>query len=1320
MDREKIMYSIGLDIGTSSVGWAVIDNDFKLLKKGNKNMWGSRLFETAETAANRRENRSTRRRYNKRRERIRLLQELMANMVLSVDPTFFIRLSQTTFLDEEDKSALLNDKYQGNYNLFIENDYNDQDFYNNFKTIYHLRNYLCRSTQKEDPRLIYLALHHIVKYRGNFLYEKQDFRLDASSIEEDLQNVLDKINEFNDLGMVFDELTVIKILNILKEDNNRSKKIDKCLKQIAIDKNNKQIFKYLFSGIVGNQFNFTKMVSNEIIKYEDEDIKLKFSDGNFENKIEEYSIALKEYLEFIELMKKIYSWITLNNILKSGNSISEAMINRYDMHHDDLRKLKELIKGYDRKAYYEVFRNQSDKLKNYYNYINHPKKVSREEFYKYLKKVLEKINSEEVNYFLMRIEEDELLLKQNDRDNGAIPYQLNLNEMKEIIEKQSKFYEDLKINKDKLISILTFKIPYYYGPLDGNDKYGWLVKYQDKKQERITPWNHSEVVNIEETASDFIKRLTNFCTYLLDKPVMPKNSLTCNMFELLNELNKIRVNGKLLGKDIKTRIVEELFMNKKIIKEKDLKKWFVTNKVYLEINEISGYQKDKMFSASLGSWIDFKKIFGVIDDSNYSIIERIIEDITIFNEKNILKKRLKNVHKLSNEQIKAILKLNYSGWSRLSYELIKGIKADNRYGSSVTILDVMKESNLNLMQIINDDKLGYKKIIDEKNCFETDKKLNYDDVIKKLPGSPAIKKGIWQALQIIEEITYYMKHQPKNVYIEFAREEGKKVRTETQIKRLKDIYKELDLQLEYDILVRNKLNQEKDYRKFGNERMYLYYTQMGKCMYTGEPIKNIGDIFSDELYEIDHIIPRSIIKDDSIDNKVLVKRKENQRKSNDVIPLSIREKQIHRWKYLLEHKLISQKKYFNLIRDEMDPQTIEKFINRQLVETRQIIKHVANIIDNHYTNTSVVAIRANIIHDFRIKYNIYKNRNVNDYHHAHDAYIACVIGQYMKIRYPQFNAKYAYNEYMRYGNNEHDKSGLILNSMNYESYDEDTGEMIWHPDKIKGILKCFNYRDCYITKKLESSDGELFEATIYSPKSNKKNLIPVNKFRANSNKYGGFSGLNYIICAIEGINEKSSVVRKIVKVPLIYKNEKPEIIVSYIEKSNNYKDVKLLKIIKKNQLVEIDGGFYYITSPTELNTAWQLVLNPHENAIVYKINQALKNSVDKELDIEELDLLYLSLIDKLNNYYPEYQDKMKNKLIALHEQFKNLSLFDAAKVIEQLLIAMSAGPQNGKIELPNFKIGDRIGRLKKQTILLDKITFYDQSVTGLYSKKVKL
>ena len=96
----------------------------------------------------------------------------------------------------------------------------------------------------------------------------------------------------------------------------------------------------------------------------------------------------------------------------------------------------------------------------------------------------------------------------------------------------------------------------------------------------------------------------------------------------------------------------------------------------------------------MGSWIDFKKIFSVIDESNYLVIEEIIKDITVFNEKNILKKRLKNVYKLSNEQIKKILKLNYSGWSKLSYELINGIKADSVF---FTPIEVNSVNDLNIV-----------------------------------------------------------------------------------------------------------------------------------------------------------------------------------------------------------------------------------------------------------------------------------------------------------------------------------------------------------------------------------------------------------------------------------------------------------------------------------------------------------------------------------------------------------------------------------------------------------------------------------------------
>lgn len=46
-NREKIKYYIGVDVGTNSVGWAVIDENGYLLNKGKHHLWGSRLFDQA-------------------------------------------------------------------------------------------------------------------------------------------------------------------------------------------------------------------------------------------------------------------------------------------------------------------------------------------------------------------------------------------------------------------------------------------------------------------------------------------------------------------------------------------------------------------------------------------------------------------------------------------------------------------------------------------------------------------------------------------------------------------------------------------------------------------------------------------------------------------------------------------------------------------------------------------------------------------------------------------------------------------------------------------------------------------------------------------------------------------------------------------------------------------------------------------------------------------------------------------------------------------------------------------------------------------------
>lgn len=63
-------YYLGLNIGTNSVGWAVTDENYNLCKFGGKRMWGIRLFDGAQTAEERRMNRSNRRRLSRQKQRM--------------------------------------------------------------------------------------------------------------------------------------------------------------------------------------------------------------------------------------------------------------------------------------------------------------------------------------------------------------------------------------------------------------------------------------------------------------------------------------------------------------------------------------------------------------------------------------------------------------------------------------------------------------------------------------------------------------------------------------------------------------------------------------------------------------------------------------------------------------------------------------------------------------------------------------------------------------------------------------------------------------------------------------------------------------------------------------------------------------------------------------------------------------------------------------------------------------------------------------------------------------------------------------------------
>ena len=157
--KEIKELKLGLDIGTNSVGWALLDQDNELVQKNTRNgrftFWGARLFDPSRDAKSRRMYRSSRRRNERKKQRIDWLQELFKNEIDKVDPTFFERLNDS-FLVREDK------KNNNKYNLFNDEKFNDRDYHREFPTIYHLRLDLMKNPAR-DIRFLYLAIHHILK-----------------------------------------------------------------------------------------------------------------------------------------------------------------------------------------------------------------------------------------------------------------------------------------------------------------------------------------------------------------------------------------------------------------------------------------------------------------------------------------------------------------------------------------------------------------------------------------------------------------------------------------------------------------------------------------------------------------------------------------------------------------------------------------------------------------------------------------------------------------------------------------------------------------------------------------------------------------------------------------------------------------------------------------------------------------------------------------------------------------------------------------------------------------------------------------------------
>ena len=1365
---ENKNYSIGLDIGTNSVGWSVITDDYKVPSKkmkvlGNtdkrfikKNLIGALLFDEGTTAEARRLKRTARRRYTRRKNRLRYLQEIFAEEMSKVDSSFFHRLDDS-FLIPEDKRG---SKYPIFATLAEEKEYHKQ-----FPTIYHLRKQLADSKEKTDLRLIYLALAHMIKYRGHFLYE------DTFDIKN---NDIQKI--FSEFISIYDNTFEGSSLSgqnaqaeaIFTDKISKSAKRERVLKLFP-DEKSTGLFSEFLKLILGNQADFKKHFDLG------EKAPLQFSKDTYDEDLENLLGQIgDDFADLFLVAKKLYDAILLSGILtvtdpSTKAPLSASMIERYKNHQNDLAALKQFIKNnLPAEKYVEVFSDQSKD--GYAGYIDG--KTTQEAFYKYIKNLLSKF--EGADYFLDKIEREDFLRKQRTFDNGSIPHQIHLQEMNAVLRRQGEHYPFLKENKEKIEKILTFRIPYYVGPLArGNRDFAWLTR---NSGQAIRPWNFEEIVDKASSAEDFINKMTNYDLYLPEEKVLPKHSLLYETFAIYNELTKVKFiaeglrDYQFLDSGQKKQIVNQLFKEKRKVTEKDIIHYLHNVDGYDGI-ELKGIEKQ--FNASLSTYHDLLKIIKdkefMDDPKNEEILENIVHTLTIFEDREMIKQRLAQYDSLFDEKvIKPLTRLHYTSWGKLSAKLINGI-CDKQTGK--TILDYLIDDgkiNRNFMQLINDDGLSFKEIIQKAQVIgKTD---DVKQVVQELAGSPAIKKGILQSIKIVDELVKVMGHAPESIVIEMARENqttgrGKK-NSQQRYKRIEDSLKILASGLDSNILKENPT----DNNQLQNDRLFLYYLQNGKDMYTGEAL----DINQLSSYDIDHIIPQAFIKDDSLDNRVLTSSKENRGKSDNVPSLEVVQKRKAFWQQLLDSKLISERKFNNLTKAErggLDERDKVGFIKRQLVETRQITKHVAQILDAHFNTemnekaqktrtVKIITLKSNLVSNFRKEFKLYKVREINNYHHAHDAYLNAVVAKAILKKYPKLEPEFVYGDYQKhdlkryisrskdpkeiekatekyffYSNllnffkeEVHYADGTIVKRENIE-YSKDTGEIAWNKEKdFATIKKVLSYPQVNIVKKREVQTGGFSKESIL-PKGNSDKLIPrkTKDILWDTTKYGGFDSpvIAYSILLIADIEKgkakKLKTVKTLVGITIMEKAAFEENPITFLE-NKGYHNVRKENILclPKYSLFELENGRRrLLASAKELQKGNEIVLPVYLTTLLYHSKNVHKLDEPEHLEyIQKHRNEFKDLLNLVSEFSQKYvlADANLEKIKNLYADNEQADIEILANSFINLLTFTALGAPAA------FKFfGKDVDRKRYTTVSeILNATLIHQSITGLYETRIDL
>ncbi len=1246
---EKQKYYIGLDMGTSTVGWAVTDDTYHLIRRKGKDMWGIREFEEAETSAERRTHRIARRRIQRSKVRVGLLKEYFDEAIREVDPYFYIRLENSKYYPEDKDEEVRTPN-----GIFNDPGFTDKDYYEKYPTIFHLRKELIENENAPyDVRLVYLAILNLFKRRGHFL--NSSLKIDSGNNEFKLSDAYNNLLAALEEHMAEDEIiefpeiktqeTYSRLQEILgTRDYGKKQKAEMVAELLEVDRKQKQQME-IINGFVGLSIDCNKLFKSEA----EEKVTAKFSDFGYADKEPEILEQLGDDFGSILLaIKAVYDIGSLTEILKGEKYLSFARVKDYEQHKKDLVLLKKLVKKYT-PGQYDYFFRQAEKgtYSAYVNSVNtekynslgskdskpnrrNMKERSREDFYKGVKKLLKcmPVDDPEVVDVVQRIDNETFMPKQLTAGNGIIPNQIHAMEMKKILDNASEYLpflndiDDSNLTvKERILRLYTFTFPYYIGPVSENSKTGWVIRKEGYEKGKVLPWELDQKIDRSETARKFIDRMVRRCTYLNDEMVMPKGSLKYERYCVLNEINNIRIDNVRIDNELKKRLFNEIYKSGKKPSRKKVEEFLYKNGIPKE-SQIAGIDKD--LNNALSSYGKFYAIFG--EELEKDEVKKMVEDIifrcTVYGDsKEFIVDYIKEHYpetkypELTDKTIKRILGFKFKDWGRFSEEMLDLSGCNYETGEVYSILTALWETNYNFMELINSEAFEYKKLLEEKSSISIHSLSDVTpELLEEYYFSAPVRKMIMQTMGVIKEIVQIMKGEPEKIFIEMTRtdeEKGDKGRKDSRKKALLELYKNVSDEMHEKGYWSQLIENADASGRLRSKKMYLYIKQMGRDMYTGKPI-DLDDLFDDTKYDIDHIYPRHFVKDDNIENNLVLVNKESNNRKKDIYPIPEfikRNPEVTKlWDILHNKGLINDTKYARLRSNE--PFTEEQmagFIARQLVETSQGTKGVADILKQVLPETTIVYAKAGNVSRFREDNKFYKSRLINDFHHANDAYLNIVVGNVYYTKFTSNPLHFIRQEYSR------DSKTFKYNlSRMFDWKVERGGYVAWIPLRdgnedeatITTVEKMMAKNTPLLTRQSFVKPGIVNKVTLYGKNTaNNDAYIPIkmsDKKMQDVTKYGGYTSVNICYFFLVEHEVKGKKVRTIEALPgyLESRVEKdPNELERYCTENLGLKNVSVqYRKIRIQSLLKADGYYMHLSGKSEnrlaVRNAMSLSLSP--------------------------------------------------------------------------------------------------------------------------------